>query len=124
MVKLFEIHDYLDHYDADYDGDLRNTKHGMEDGRWSNQSYNKSELKRLYYIKEKKAMQREEQLKRENMNKKLDEEVMDGPVKNNKKRVLKSHQANNFNSSNSDSEGNSEEASEKGKNFYKNKKKK
>ena len=97
----------------------------MEEGRWSNQSYNKSELKRIYYIREKKEMQREEQLKRETMNKKIDDEEIDGPGKANKKRVLKSHQPNNgHHNNNSNSDDNSEEISEKGKNFYKSKKKK
>lgn len=109
---------YLDEYDIECDGDLRNTKYAMEDGRWSNQSYNKSELKRIFYIKQKKALQREEQLKRETSGNLSEDEMNDG-VKKSKKRVLKSHQGNYENSNNSDN--NSEE---KGKNFYKNKKKK
>jgi hypothetical protein len=106
----------------EYDGDLRNTKYAMEDGRWSNQSYNKNELKRIHYIKEKKAMQREEQLKRENSNKQFDDEI-DEPVKKTKKRQLKSNHAN-FDESNQNSDSNTEESNGKGKNFYKNKKKK
>jgi hypothetical protein len=115
---------YLDNYDMELEGDTRNTKYAMEDGRWSNQSYNKTELKRIYYIKEKKAMQREEQIRRETSSKQFEEPIEEN-VKKNKKRALKSHQDKNYNSNNnSDSQDNSEESQGKGKNFYKSKKKK
>ena len=91
----------------------------MEEGRWSNQSYNKNELQRIYYIKEKKAMQREEQLGRENKMSQFEQEI-DGPVKKNNKRTLKSEQGHMEN--NSPSHTGTEK--ESGKNFYKNKKKK
>ena len=91
----------------------------MEEGRWSNQSYNKSELQRIYYIKEKKAMQREEQLKGENKLGKFEEQI-DVPVKKNNKRTLKSEQG--ISEQNSPLENNSEK--DNGKNFYKSKKKK
>jgi hypothetical protein len=105
--------------DFDYESDLRNTKHLMEEGGWSNQSFNTSETKRIYYIKEKKNMQREEQLKREMEKSKLNDfiEQADGPPKKSKKRELKSNQnGDNFQKVDSDSD-------KKGKNFYKNKKK-
>jgi hypothetical protein len=91
----------------------------MEEGRWSNQSYNKSELQRINYIKEKKAIQKEEQLRRENKLGKFEEEI-DETAKKNNKRKLKSQQVNVEISS--QSENNSEK--ENGKSFYKNKRKK
>ena len=91
----------------------------MEEGKWSNQSYNKSELHRINYIKEKKAIQKEEQLRQENKLGKFEEEIEE-PAKKNNKRKLKSQQVNM--EVYSQSENNSDK--ENGKNFYKNKKKK
>ena len=90
----------------------------MEEGRWSNQSYNKSELQRINYIKEKKAMQKEEVLSRETNKIIKFEEEIDGHSKKNDKRALKSQQGNCDNNTHSDN--NSEK--ENGKNFYHNKK--
>jgi hypothetical protein len=54
-----------DHIDPYYDGDLRNLKHMMNDetsAGYSKHSYSTADQKRIYYIKLKKQMQREEQV--------------------------------------------------------------
>lgn len=71
--------------DYDYFGDTRNRKAMMSEGRWSNQSNNYDEKKRIYYIKEKKNMQREEQMSRIKPVMEVEEEYKSN------KRVLKIH---------------------------------
>ncbi len=88
----------------------------MDDGRWSNQSYNKNEMRRIYYIKEKKDNQRQQQNESDNRLMTVDEE--NEPKSKNKKRELKSDKQKN-----QPVVDESEQSLEKGKNFYKNKKK-
>ncbi len=74
--------------DYDYYGDTRNRK-GMIDDGYSNQNIGFKERKRIYYIKQKKEMQREEHFENEeNENEEEEEEI------NNKKhkRKLKNNQ--------------------------------
>ncbi len=67
----------------------------MEEGRWSKQSYNQNELRRVHYIKQKKEMQRQEQLIRETerlANFQM-EDAAEEDNKRSKKRVLKSNKS-------------------------------
>ena len=73
--------------DYDYYGDTRNKK-GMIDNGYSNHNFGFKERKRIYYIKQKKDMQREEQM--QNMNNDNESQSSDeGNGKKNKKRKLK-----------------------------------
>lgn len=106
---------FLDHFDQDIEGDIRNLKLGMEEGKWSNQSYNQTELRRIHYVKEKKALQKEEQYKiicEKQQLKEIIEEEEDN--KNTKKRKLKTKGEDPIEQTVDD---------KKAKNFYKNKKK-
>jgi hypothetical protein len=88
----------------------------MEEGKWSKQSYNQNELRRVNYIKEKKEKQREDQLKQKGGDK-IEEEEED-ERKPSKKRELKSHKNKELPDDNLEPV----EETKKGKNFYKNKK--
>ena len=73
--------------DYDYYGDIRNRK-GMIEKGYNNHNFGFKERKRIYYIKQKKDMQREEQMK--NMNNDNESQSSDeGNGKKNKKRKLK-----------------------------------
>ena len=87
----------------------------MDDGRWSNQSYNQNELRRIYYIKEKKDLQRQKQ-NESDINTNSEEEKE--PKSKNRKRELKSDKQKSLPVTDE-----SDQTQEKGKNFYKNKKK-
>jgi hypothetical protein len=89
----------------------------MEEGKWSKQSYNQNELRRVNYIKEKKDKQREDQLKQKGGDE-IAEEEEDDERKPSKKRELKS----NKNKQQPDDNLEPVEEIKKGKNFYKNKK--
>ena len=71
----------------DYYGDTRNRKGMINDG-YSNHNYGFKERKRIYYIKQKKDMQREEQMKYMN-NDNESQSSDEGNGKKNKKRKLK-----------------------------------
>ena len=76
--------------DYDYYGDTRNRKAMVDEG-WTNKSTNKKNLRRIEYIKEKKEMQRMEQLEREQKGNDDDtDEVYEEERRNKGKRKLKS----------------------------------
>ncbi len=90
-----ESNNYDDDYeigmqcDYDYYGDTRNRK-GMIDSGYSDHNYGFKERKRIYYIKQKKDMQREEQMKNINHNINNNSQSSDEDFgKKNKKRKLK-----------------------------------
>ncbi len=94
-----ESNNYDDDYeigmqcDYDYYGDTRNRK-GMIDSGYSDHNYGFKERKRIYYIKQKKDMQREEQMK--NINNDNDNQSSDEDFgKKNKKRKLKNKKKKN-----------------------------
>ena len=94
----------------------------MEEGKWSKQSYNQGEQSRVFYIKQKKEMQKEEQVKRQAErlgNVHIEEEDDDNNNKNRKKKALKSNSKENP----IDDAEKEDDVSKNGKNFYKNKKK-
>ena len=110
--------------DNEYESDLRNKKYGVEEGKWSKQSFNKNELRRVNYIKEKKDKQRQDQLEKQQAsgNFGMIVEEDDGEC-NKRKRELKSNKKNNV----VDQEVEEEEIAQlstgkKAKNFYKSKK--
>ena len=73
----------------DFYGDTRNRKGMINDG-YSNHNYGFKERKRIYYIKQKKDMQREEQMKNINHNINNNSQSSDEDFgKKNKKRKLK-----------------------------------
>ena len=77
--------------DYDYYGDTRNRK-GMIDDGYSNQNIGFKERKRIYYIKQKKEMQREEHFENEE-NENEEEEEEEEEINNKKhKRKLKNNQ--------------------------------
>ena len=93
----------------------------MEEGKWSKQSFNKNELRRVNYIKEKKDKQRQDQLEKQHANGNFGMivEEDDGEC-NKRKRELKSNKKNIV----VDQEVEEDQLStgKKGKNFYKSKK--
>lgn len=54
-----------DHFNEEYDADIRNRKFKMSDGQYSKHSFKLSELKRIYHICEKKQRLIAEQNERE-----------------------------------------------------------
>jgi hypothetical protein len=88
----------------------------MEEGRWSKQSYNQNELRRINYIKEKKEKQRQDQLEKQQGPGDFGMIVEEDGNSNVRKRELKSSKKNR-----EDDVENAED-NKKGKNFYKNKK--
>lgn len=100
---IFFIYTALDEHDFENDMDTRNQKFLMEEGRWSNQSYNQNELRRIYYIKQKKELQREEQMRREGHGiEEVEDEEDDDAGKNSKKRKLKNPKEKNKNNEEED----------------------
>lgn len=60
-----KILNLLDHFNEEYEADIRNRKHKIADGQFSKHSFKLSELKRIYHICEKKERLRAEQKQRE-----------------------------------------------------------
>ena len=86
----------IDHYEEEYEKDMRNNKYMKEEGLWSNQSKNENELRRINYIKEKKELQKEEQrIKESKQTDSMDVDDDEEDNKNSRKRVLKSSKNNN-----------------------------
>jgi hypothetical protein len=80
----------LDHFDADFEADVRNPKFIIdEEMEYNKHSYNFTDQKRIHYIKLKKEMQREEQSRRHND----DGEDSTEEVDRSKKRQIKTKKA-------------------------------
>ena len=79
--------------DYDYYGDTRNRRVAMEEGRWTNQCTNFKDRKRIYYIKKKKEMQKNEQIQK-NKGDYIEEEDDYEEGKKSKKRQLKENNRN------------------------------
>jgi hypothetical protein len=85
MVNLNNI----DHIDPYLDGDLRNLKHMMDDEYgvgYTKHSHNHMDQKRIYYIKLKKQMQKDEQLAREGRDVEMESADSDSDDKYKKKK--------------------------------------
>lgn len=100
--------------DYDYFGDTRNRKGMIEEG-YTNQNKGYKEQKRIYYIKEKRELQREEDLKRNKENESNDEDEEEEEKKKSKKRALKKTNDNDENYGNNCSEPNEKKNNKKKK---------
>jgi hypothetical protein len=94
VFNYFKFSLKKDNFDADFAFDLRNLKSGMDEGgMYSQHSYNKTDMKRVYYIKEKKQMQRDEQNQKSGKTSIMDDLLDDDDTSYKKgKRALKSNQ--------------------------------
>jgi hypothetical protein len=81
----------IDHIDPFVDGDLRNLKHMNDDesgSAYTKHSFSAADQKRIYYIKMKKDMQRDEQVARQNQDVEMKSDHSDsddGKIKKKKK---------------------------------------
>ncbi len=88
-------HINIDHIDPYFDGDLRNLKHAIDDENgYTKHSHSSTDQKRIYYIKLKKQMQRDEQIAKQMQNVviKSDESDSDSGKYKKKKKAEKHEQ--------------------------------